>query len=57
MAYNLKKQTSAHLLSEIEKFQSVQKKHHHTHPFWKIASAHLQPLFAEMARRQQLEIL
>jgi len=55
--YNLRKQTTEHLEAEIESFQNVCKKHHHSHPYWKIASAHLQPLFEEMARRQKAGLL
>lgn len=44
--------TDAQLLEEIEKLQQIQKTHRSTSPAWIAASSLLEPLFAEMARRQ-----
>ncbi len=45
--------SDAEILKEIEKLQEIQKTHRATSPAWIAASALLEPLFAEMARRQR----
>ena len=55
MKYNIKNETTEALKSEVRNFEAVQSMYPASHPFWKIANAHVQPLLAELANRQQAQ--
>ncbi len=47
----MSKWTTEVILSQIEHYQGIQKRHNYKHPLWQKASVCLHELFAEMARR------
>ena len=50
---NLETAPEAEILAAIGELQAIQKAHYWKQPAWQVADELLEPLFAEMASRQQ----